>query len=106
MSVDQAAARDNGREVGIQRDRLPVYESYEGTGNHTESFPINQREILVANDSTTDDMTVQIIGPASLNTTFRIKPYEVLDERMPEFNQVVIEAVGTWRFWTRCHLLP
>lgn len=106
MSVDYSAAKDNGREVGMQRDKLPVYESYQGTGNHSESFPINMREILVANDSTTEDLEIQITGPASLNTVFVLKPYEVMDERLPEFNQVYITAVGAWRFWTRTHLLP
>lgn len=90
----------------MQREKLPIYDSYEGTGDHTEVFPINMREILVANDSTTDDMTVQVIGPASLNTTFTLKPYEVMDERLTEFSSVVIEATGAWRFWTRTHLLP
>lgn len=106
MSVDQAAARDNGREVGIQRDKLPVYDSYEGTGDHTENFPFAMREILISNDSETDNLTVQIVGPASLNTAMTLKPREVMDERFPEFTSVAIDAVGAWRFWVRSHLLP
>lgn len=106
MSINSSTARDIGREVGLQRDKLPVYESYQGTGNHTEAFTINMREILIANDSTTEDLEIQITGPASLNTVFVLKPYEVMDERLPEFNQVDITAVGAWRFWTRTHLLP
>lgn len=106
MSVNQSEAKDIGYRVGMQREKLPIYDSYQGTGDHTEVFPINMREILICNDSLTADLTIQIIGPASLNTTFTLKPYEIMDERLTEFSSVVIDAVGAWRFWTRTHLLP
>lgn len=105
MAINLSQMKDIGRQVGIQRDKLPVYESYEGTGNHDETFPVNMREVLISNDSTTDDLTIQVVGPASLNITITVKAYEVLDERFPEFSGVSIVATGAWRFLVRSGLI-
>lgn len=105
MAVNVPASLDNGKEAGIQRVKLPVYESYAGTGAHTENFPYVMRELLFSNDSN-GDLTVQVLGPSSLNITITVKAYEVLDERFTDFSQIVITGAGAWRFWPRTSVLP
>lgn len=101
MSVTKSEQKDQGMVQGIQRPKLVVYEFYRGTGNHTEVFPFNMRELVFSNDSE-GEISVQIIGPASLNTTVVLLAGEVIDERLPEFTSVVVTAAGlAWRFYTR-----
>lgn len=106
VNIPVSQGLDRGKEVGIQRHRLSVYEFYAGTGNHTEVFPSNMRELVIANDSITDNLQVQVIGPASLNITFILLPYDIIDERLPEFTSIVITAVGAWRFYPRTGAIP
>ena len=106
MAVDVAGALQRGHEAGKERVRLCVYEFYAGTGNHTEVFPLAMRELVFTNDSDAT-MTVQILGINGLNVTATIRAGEVLDERFPEFDTVVIVApTGKgWRFYPRSHLI-
>ena len=102
MSVNPIATKDKGKDRGIQRDKLPVYEFYSGTGDHTENFPIVMRELVFSNDSLTTNVSIQLLGPAELNTTFVLLPNEVLDERLPAFTTLVITGGGVpWRFYVR-----
>ena len=105
MAVDLNGL-DYGKDAGMQRPKLCVYEFYQGTGNHTETFPIKMRELLFSNDSTSANCTIQLIGPANLNISIILLPNEVVDERFPEFTSVVITATGDWRFYPRTHLIP
>lgn len=99
--------QDAGKDSGIQRVKLPVYEFYSGSGDHTENFPYVMKELVFSNDST-GTITVQVLSPApaSLNISFVLLKGEVLDERLPDFTQVVISASGlAWRFYTRMGLI-
>ena len=105
MSVNIASLRDQGWVQGIQRPKLCVFDFFMGSGNHTEVFPHPMRELFFSNDHTAS-ATIQLIGPASLNTTFVLLPGETIDERINEFTSIVITATGDWRFYPRSAILP
>jgi len=107
VDVSPSANRDRGMDVSIQRPKLAVYEFYQGTGNHTENFPHEMRELTFSNDST-GTITVQIIGPASCNITVVLLAKDVLnDQRFPAFTSLVITGVGlAWRFYVMSSLVP
>ena len=104
MAVDVEASIKRGHEAGKERAKLCVYEFYAGSGDHTENFTIPMRELVFKNDST-NDFTVQLLGPDNLNITFTVKGKEVFDERFPEFTTLVIEGTGAWRFYPRSHVI-
>lgn len=101
MASDPSAQKDIGIPAGLQRERLPVWEFYAGTGDHEETFPHLMRELCFTNDGS-GDIDVQVVGPADLNITITLKGGEVLDERFPPFSGVAIVGPGQeWRFYTR-----
>jgi hypothetical protein len=108
MGLNTAAARDEGLIQGIQRSKLCVYDFYASTGNHIETFPSEMRELFFANDSK-NEMSVQVVGPASLNIVFVLKGGETIDERLPVFTGIsitTVSATDAWRFYPRSALIP
>lgn len=107
VDVTPSNTRDKGKDVNIQRPKLAVYDFYSGTGNWTENFPHEMRELTFSNDSS-GTITVQVIGPASCNITFILLAREVLnDQRLPAFTSLVITGVGfPWRFYVMSALVP
>lgn len=104
MAVDINAIKDRGKDRGLQRTKLPVYEFYAGSGNHTETFPYAMRELVFSNDSA-GTINFQVIGPYSLNITFQVLAGDVVDERFSEFTSVVVTGSGAWRFYPRTGLI-
>jgi hypothetical protein len=93
--------RTGGAYEGIQRGVLPVYASGQETGNQALVMDHEMRDLFVANDSESAEMTINVIGPASLNLTFVLYAGETLNERMPEFTQVNVTASDYWRWYVR-----
>ena len=60
-----------------------------------------QREILFSNDDT-QPCTVQITGAQTgVNVTFTLKAGEIIDERLAEFDNIIITSSGPWRTYMR-----
>lgn len=90
---------------GIQRDVLPVdaMGGYTGTQDLFMDYPM--RELLIANDDTTNSMSINVIGDAGYSVSFTILPYEVLNERFYPFTEVKVTATGAWRYIVRSGII-
>lgn len=94
---------DNGNE----RPKLPVIGSSgitQSSGNYTITkgvdFLIPGRELYISNDSQSNiQITVNCIEGGSLS--FLLLPIEIIDERFPLFNSVVVASSGLWRWYVR-----
>lgn len=91
---------------GSFRTKLPVAFTDKDTGNKVINILAidnghPQRELLFANDHT-EACTVQVTGALTgVNITFNIDAGEVIDERLPEFDNIIIVSGGPWRTYTR-----
>jgi len=103
-SVNPNQAPDTVQYIeGNKRTRVPVYDSSSTTqqnGNQTLVMDFPMRELFVSNDST-GNMTIVVTGNASLNLGFMLLPSETINERLPLFTQVVVNASGLWRYYVR-----
>jgi len=100
MGINTSTMRRGAAYEGIQRDVLPVSDGDAGTGNESITISIPARELFLSNDSTTDNLTFRVIGD-NVDFTYTLLPGETIDERFLEFNNLVISAVGAWRWYVR-----
>lgn len=101
MTFNTTTMRRGAAYEGIQRGRLPVYQSGEDTGNETLVMDHPMRELFFINDSSTANATVVVSGPDNLSLSFTIAPGDRIDERFPEFDTVTITATHGWRWYVR-----
>ena len=92
-------------DTGRQRAKLPVGDyPISLTGNYTYNSPVVNgktkfmREFFFSNDSSAN-ATLQFNDP--MNISIIIYAGETFDERIGEFSQVTITAVGAWRAYPR-----
>lgn len=98
-----ALDRDNGNE----RPKLPVIGSSGTTqqsGNHTIAqgvdFAVPGRELYLSNDGQANiTITVNCIEGGTIS--FVLLPIEIIDERLPLFNSIIVQASGLWRWYIR-----
>ena len=91
---------DHNQSPGGQRARLPVKDGDSGTGSKTINLAISARDLVLSNDSTTDNLTFKVTGPDG-DFTFVLKAGDVLDERFSSFIKIEITAIGDWRCYWR-----
>lgn len=101
MAIDRTKMVDEGQERGVQRAKLPADDGGSYTGSQTLYMSYSMREILIANDDASADLTFTLTGPASQNFTFTVKAGDVLDERFYPFDTVAVTATGAWRYIVR-----
>ena len=101
MSINTTTMKRTGAYHGDQRVKLPVYDSGFENGNRVLNMDHPMRELFVANDSLTDNLTIVVTGDASLSLTFTLKPEDAIDERLPEFTTVTVTASDAWRWYVR-----
>lgn len=100
MAIDIDNMFGRGHELGIQRAKLPVYDCGSESGNEELEFLHPVRELFIANDSKTADLTVEVGCPDG-TMTLTLKHCETLDERFQEFTRVTVTASGPWRWIVR-----
>jgi hypothetical protein len=105
MALNRASVIDKGKDRGIQRDILPVYDVGSESGNKVLNMDHPMREIWLSNDSSTYNATAVFTGPNSLSLEFLLYPGEVLNERLPEFLTITVTATGAWRWYVRSGLV-
>lgn len=101
MAIDFNLMAKSHHEQGIQRPRLPVDDCGGYTGSQTLYMSYPMREIVLANDSSSANLTFTITGPSSYSITFTLLPGDVFDERLAPFTQVAVTATGDWRYVVR-----
>jgi hypothetical protein len=69
---------------------------FSGTTNLTKKFGSNREELVIINDGTAD-----LSFTAGLYTSWTLKPGEVFDERIAEFDSITITATGAFRGYVR-----
>ncbi|AXN39843.1 hypothetical protein [Peribacillus butanolivorans] len=67
-----------------------------GTGNMTKKFTGEREELVVINDGSAD-----LTFTAGKYTTWIVKPGEVFDERITEFESITITSTGSYRGYVR-----
>ena len=101
MSINTSTMRRGGAYEGDQRAKLPVYDSGSESGNKVLNMDHPMRELYIANDSTTNNLTLQVTGEAGLDISITLKPEDTIDERFPEFLTVTVTATDSWRWYVR-----
>lgn len=101
MSLDFAKMKREALDRSIQRLKLPADEGGGFTGNETLFLTYPMRELLIANDSTTANLTFTLTGPADQTFTFTLQPGDILDERFYPFTEIDVVATGAWRYIVR-----
>jgi len=71
-----------------------------GSTTTTTDVPASQY-LVVANDSSTANLTVTLSGPSDFSLTYTLLPQNVMDEKFQAFTRFVITATGSWRAYTR-----
>ena len=105
-SVSTTQSGDPSYQVWEKGNILPkvsVYDTSGATqenGNLTLTMDFPMREVWLGNDSNSN-LTAVFTGNASLNMTFLLLPGEILNERLPLFNQIVVTCSGAWRYYVR-----
>lgn len=87
-------------ELGRQRPKLPVFDAGSEDGNITLTMDHPMRELFIANDSESDDLTFTVYCRNG-ELTFTLKHCETFDERLELFTSVDVEASGEWRWIVR-----
>jgi hypothetical protein len=71
--------------------KLMVRDSFWGNSNTTKKYKEVLDEIIVSNDGETD------VKVTAGKITFIVKPDEVFEEFLPQFNQVTVETTSAFR---------
>lgn len=90
-------------EKGNTLTKSPVYDSSgqtQNSGNATLTMDFPMRELFLSNDGN-GNLTIQVIGNASLNLNFLLLPGETFNERLPLFTSLIITTSGAWRYYVR-----
>lgn len=96
-----------GSENGYERAKLPVIGS-SGTTQQSGNYTITQgvdflmpgRELYISNDNQSNmQITVNLIENGIIE--FLLLPIETIDERLPLFSSVIVQASGAWRWYIR-----
>lgn len=102
MTINKTLMKKSHNDQGIQRDRLPVDDAGGYTGNQDLFMAYPMRELLIANDSSSDDLTFTLTdSTAAYTITFTLKPGDISDERYYPFTEVNVVATGAWRYIVR-----
>lgn len=98
MSINLGTMKKSHLDQGIQRTRLPVDEMGGYTGNQTLFMAYPMRDLVIANDDSSNSLTFTITGDASYSVTFTLLPGDLLDKRFYPFTQITVTATGAWRY--------
>lgn len=101
MSLDLTKMKTSFNDQGIQRNKLPVDASGGFTGNQDLFMSYPMRELLIANDSTSNNLTFTVNGGEGYTITFNLQPGDISDERYYPFTEVNVVATDAWRYIVR-----
>jgi hypothetical protein len=105
MSLDFTKMKKSFADQGIQRQKMPVDAGGSFSGNQDLFMSYPMRELLIANDSTTNNLTFTVNGGEGYTFTFTLQPGDISDERYYPFTEVNVTATDAWRYIVRSGII-
>lgn len=103
--MDFTKMKKSFNDQGIQRTILPIDAAGGFSGNQDLIMTYPMRELLIANDSTTANLTFTLTSDSSYSVTFTLQPGDILNERFYPFTEINVTATGAWRYIVRSGII-